>query len=181
MRPRDMTQSAISEDSSMSSEITLMRGTTDNVTLTSGSFDGREKTGNMSNIQIGEEGRISTGSTKRGNKGMTYSDSDGMTTVSNEPLNDIRSTVKEFMESASNQLQQMTKSLDEHQKTVRNRVDELQKANDDARKNVDAKLDIIEQRIAQLDEKRIQSRTNHNELKRRFECFENRNNKGYSK
>ena len=80
-----------------------------------------------------------------------------------------------------NMIRQLGESINSELRQISNRLDELQKENDREKKDSGAKFDCLNQKVDKLDERRIQAKNYHHELRRRFECFENKVNKNYLK
>ena len=100
---------------------------------------------------------------KRDNKEVTVIDIEGQLNAFNVTLENIK---RELGESITCELRKLTK-----------RIDALQNANDDAKEYLGTKFNCLEQKVEKLDERRIQAKNYHHELRRRFECFENKVNK----
>ena len=82
---------------------------------------------------------------------------------SNVPSATLENMILELGESITSQLGQITKRMD------------------DEKNDLDTKFNFLNQKVEKLDEKRIQAKNYHHELRRRFECFENKVNKNYLK
>ena len=78
-------------------------------------------------------------------------------------------------------IRELGESINCELRQISNRMDELQKENDREKKDSGAKFDCLNQKVDKLDERRIQAKNYHHELRRRFECFENKVNKNYLK
>ena len=126
------------------------------------------------NSLMGDDKNVCTNKIKRINKEPTYLDLERLPSSLNESHKDIRSMVHALGEAVTNQLQQITKRMDDLQENMTKSVDKIQKTNVEEKGDFNSKLNCLEQRIDQLNEKRIQAKTFHHELRRRFECFEHR-------
>ena len=149
--------------STTTSEVALLNSARSSPTICTTSTNIGKLTTN-SNIDWEE---VSENQANKDSKELTVIDIEGQSNAYNETLENMK---RELGESITIELRK-----------IYNMMDEQQKANADAKEYLGNKLNCLDQKVEKLDERRIQAKNYHHELRRRFECFENKVNKNYLK